>query len=117
VVKPLTPEFFYKSIPQFAGFDYRCKICERERAKWRNMLRLYGLTKVNYEAMLVAQGNACAVCKEPAGKRLLDIDHDHLTGQNRGLLCRRCNLMLGYAYEDPELLRALADYLEEHIRP
>ena len=55
--------------------------------------------------------SGCEVCHQEYGR--LDFDHDHETGMFRGWLCRRCNLMLGYAKDSPSLLRVLADYVEK----
>ena len=58
--------------------------------------REYGITLVEYDQMLAEQGGVCAICKkEPDGRRL-SVDHDHVTGEVRGLLCVRCNSFLGY---------------------
>jgi hypothetical protein len=64
-------------------------------------LKVYGLTHEAYIAMLERQGNACALCGKPEtakdrnGRiRALAIDHDHTTGEVRGLLCFRCNTSL-----------------------
>jgi len=81
------------------------------------MLRTYGLTRDQYEAMLDAQGGVCALCKRPArkiGGFILDVDHDHVTGKVRSLLCRLCNIGIGHFHEDPTLLRAAAEYLEKY---
>lgn len=76
--------------------------------------------------MEAEQDGKCAICRraetvinprDPDGApRRLGVDHSHLTGQNRGLLCTRCNNMIGEwaANEDPAVLRAAADYLEFH---
>ena len=61
--------------------------------------------------MLLAQGGACAICRQ-VGK--LDVDHDHETRKVRALLCRSCNLMIGVMHEDSGRLRAAAEYLEAH---
>jgi hypothetical protein len=53
-----------------------------------------GVTTEQYEAMLRAQGGGCAICGNPPKTRRLDVDHDHKTGQVRGLLCHRCNRAL-----------------------
>jgi hypothetical protein len=47
-------------------------------------------------------------------QRNLHIDHDHETGEVRGLLCYSCNVALGASREDPARLRALADFIEGH---
>jgi hypothetical protein len=56
------------------------------------ILRRYKITRSSYEAMLVRQGGRCAIC---ARVEVLVIDHDHLTGEVRGLLCQGCNTHLG----------------------
>lgn len=74
----------------------------------------YGITIEQHDAMLVAQGGVCAICKGPPvgiGNRL-HVDHDHATGVVRGLLCSNCNTSLGKMNDDPERLRAAAAYLE-----
>jgi ribosomal protein L24E len=75
--------------------------------------REYGITAADYEALLVQQGGCCAICcSEPSPDRRLSVDHNHVTGDVRGLLCQSCNSVLGYAYDNPERLRAAAKYLE-----
>lgn len=73
----------------------------------------YGLDKGEWEKLLAAQGGACAVCGEKRSYRL-DTDHDHKTGLVRGLVCRLHNRrLLPAAKDDPAVLRAAADYLED----
>src|SRR5499426_1627330 len=69
----------------------------------------YGLTLADYRALQSRQGNACAICRKPA--RVLCIDHCHVTGRVRGLLCFKCNSALGFCNDDPRLLRAALAYL------
>ena len=65
-----------------------------------------------YEAWAAKYGEQCGVCKRPPGPtRRLDRDHDHRTGEPRGLLCHRCNRALP-DWIDAEWLRAAAEYLE-----
>lgn len=65
---------------------------ERETA-W---MRLYGLEPEKFYRLKEKQEGRCAICDEtPAPARELDVDHDHTTNRVRGLLCRRCNLLLG----------------------
>lgn len=80
----------------------------------RSQLRTrYGLTVDQYDAMLEAQGGLCALCDSPPQVRRLSVDHDHLTGAVRGLLCGRCNLALAF-FEDQDLFDAATDYLRRH---
>lgn len=64
----------------------------KARFKAINLFRRYGITQQDYNTMLVAQSGACAICAKacPTGKRLA-VDHDHLSGKVRGLLCASCN--------------------------
>lgn len=71
-----------------------------------------------YNALHEQQRGGCAICNMPESEywrgtlRKLAVDHNHTTGENRRLLCGRCNKMIGLAREDPEILRAGAAYLE-----
>jgi Autographiviridae endonuclease VII len=76
-----------------------------------HLKRKYGLTVEQYEAMLDAQGGVCFICRETPGDLPLHVDHDHTTGDVRGLLCIRCNNALGLFQESPALFQAAADYL------
>jgi hypothetical protein len=74
----------------------------------------YGITNEDYDKKLNDQGNACAICqtKIPGGnKESFFIDHDHETGKVRGLLCRSCNLMIGHAKDETQLLATAIGYL------
>jgi hypothetical protein len=63
--------------------------------------------------MLEAQCGVCAICKEPRPEeRTLHVDHDHETGEIRGLLCFRCNNAIGDLRDDVELIAALLGYLQ-----
>lgn len=82
----------------------------------------FGITGQQYDEMLREQGGVCAICQQPeraADRRngqlkALAVDHDHLTGANRGLLCRNCNIGLGLFEDSPEFLRSAIAYLEAH---
>jgi len=73
----------------------------------------YGLTIEEHTNMIEAQGNRCKICNEEMSTP--HVDHDHITGKVRGLLCPNCNTGLGKFKDSvPNLLRAVA-YLEENL--
>ena len=77
----------------------------------------YGMTMQEYKHMLALQGGVCAICRQPENegyKRNLSVDHDHETGQVRGLLCHQCNTGIAKFYDDPKRLVAAARYLKLH---
>ena len=74
----------------------------------------YGLSIEDYNALLAQQGGACAICRKQPEQRLC-VDHCHVTKKVRRLLCRRCNLGIGYFRDDPGLLRLAAAYLEAFL--
>lgn len=79
-------------------------------------LKLYGMTLDEVEQMLTLQGGLCAICQHPIGystKRGLNVDHDHITGKVRGLLCFGCNNGLGNFKDDPQRLAAAIKYLRK----
>lgn len=83
------------------------------------LYRKYGLTVSDYDEILESQNGGCAICSgtvTPIDKtgvpRRMPVDHNHLTGKKRGILCHPCNTSLGNMHDDPALLRKAADYLE-----
>jgi hypothetical protein len=107
--------------------EYRARDPEKYRAvearaerrlahrNWR-LIRVFGITLEDYERMLLAQNGVCAICRQPERikNRSLAVDHCHVSGRVRGLLCSRCNSGIGHLGDDPARLRAGADYLERH---
>lgn len=80
----------------------------------RAVERKYGLTPDEYRALHYAQGGRCYVCRKASGKaRRLGVDHDHLTGEVRGLVCTgsltamTCNRLIAI-YGREQLLRGAA---------
>lgn len=64
--------------------------------------------------MLRHQNNVCAICGGRNSDRDLAVDHNHITGEVRGLLCTRCNMGLGYFMDNPRLLASALVYLEDN---
>lgn len=97
---------------------------QRKRAKeWKKThplhgrklrLRQYGLDEKAYVKMLNDQCHVCAICGKTEWEnryRILYIDHDHVTGKVRGLLCNDCNTLLGKAHDNLDTIRASEKYL------
>jgi hypothetical protein len=88
--------------------DNKAKVTKRQLISHRR--RLYGLNEEEYNNMILSQNNLCAICNKPSDKTL-HIDHDHVTGRVRGLLCSNCNLGIGLLEEDLIVLNRAIEYL------
>lgn len=85
----------------------------RSEVNRRQVLKQYGLTPETYEEMRVSQGGVCAICrKAQTGKIGLVVDHDHVTGRVRGLLCTNCNTGLGKFGDSLLTLESACAYLK-----
>ncbi len=93
---------------------YHARPDVKTRKRERDLGR-YGVTLAEYDAMLEAQGGACAICGKAPGEegRRLAVDHDHETGEVRGLLCGKCNQGIGCLQDSAELARRAMMYLQE----
>jgi N12 class adenine-specific DNA methylase len=89
------------------------------RKEWDRKYALkkdYDMDLQEYDAMLEQQGGVCAICSRPEQAKGIDrlaVDHDHVTGKVRGLLCSSCNRGIGCFKEDINLLRGAVSYLEK----
>lgn len=98
---------------------YRAQSRERakanpDRVKNAWLLRYYGITLEFYRGLLASQNGVCAICLKVDDYYSLAVDHNHETGNVRGLLCSNCNLALGKFKDSPDLLRKAGEYLEKH---
>lgn len=85
---------------------------DEERARHR--LRKYGITARQYATLLEAQGGRCRICGQQGTEPWqLCVDHNHVTGAVRGLLCAGCNSGLGYFKDSSNLMRLAIAYLKE----
>ena len=125
IVKPLRE--FAKRKNRKSGLYCYCKKCaSMARAKWKQddpkrcaashrkslLKRRYGITLEQYDQMLNEQNGVCAICGgvNKGGWRLA-VDHDHNTGEIRGLLCQNCNRRVGDLENNPVLFRSIINYL------
>lgn len=97
---------------------FKRMVAARKHAEW--ILRTYGITADEYWAIYEAQGGLCYICRRAKGKdrdgngrgKMLSVDHDHKTGEVRGLLCGPCNKdVLGHLRDSVEALRRAETYL------
>lgn len=94
----------------------------REKEHRRKWVAEGILTDEQYTLFLAKSSGLCDICKRPETKkrgktlRRLALDHDHVSNAARGWLCQDCNVMLGLSGDDPERLRAAAEYLLKHRR-
>lgn len=108
------------------GRRSNCKTCfrARQRDRYRRdpsyhqnylLQKTYGISLEEYDRLLEAQDNGCAICgktPEENGQRLA-VDHNHDTGEVRGLLCSQCNTGIGNLGDSPDRLRLAIRYLEQ----
>lgn len=78
-----------------------------------NLYRRYGLTYEKYMLLLEHQNYSCAICNTQPDKKLV-VDHDHQTGEVRALLCRSCNVALGFLKEDINILQNAITYINRY---
>ena len=110
------------------GLKSICRTCSTDKARLdreahprryreARLKNKFGISMVEYEAMSALQGGLCAICGKSEwvtahGKlRLLSVDHDHESGQVRGLLCMSCNVGIGKFKDNLELVEKAAAYL------
>jgi hypothetical protein len=90
------------------------KAAHREQYRNSHLKRRYRITAADFDTLLAAQGGRCAICgTDQAGGRdgVFNVDHDHVSGRVRGLLCRSCNVGIGHLQDNPDLLRAASRYI------
>ena len=110
---------FGRASKHASGLRSECNNCRkveralnREATKDRALQRLYGISLVEFQALLVSQGGVCAVCKGASGSKRYAADHDHATGRVRGILCTSCNSALGLFRENNAIIERAIDYIE-----
>ncbi len=77
-----------------------------------HLRREFGITLHEYNALFELQGGVCAICKKPSTGQSLAVDHDHVTGEIRGLLCSKHNQALGAFNDSRNVLSRAIEYLD-----
>jgi hypothetical protein len=98
-------------------------IREKKSEMWKNtskdkrydihLRQRYGISNDDYTVMLREQNGVCKICYGESFRLRLSVDHCHKTGKVRGLLCERCNTLLGRVKEDIRILESAITYLKE----
>lgn len=92
---------------------------KKKVAQWRRIKELkkkYGLSKQECLEMFTSQHGRCIICANSfTFSNPFCVDHDHRTGKVRGLLCRKCNSLLGFARDDLGLLKRASNYIHDHL--
>ena len=113
---------FYKSKSGPLGRSSECKDCTnaRQRASYdpkksraKNLKNRFGISLDEYDAMLQLQSGCCKICgtNAPGPKGRFVVDHNHDTGEVRGLLCWSCNVGIGHLQDSPSILLSAFNYL------
>lgn len=115
---------FNKDKQTVTGFAKYCRTCNHTKSKNRylnnkdkhkdaTLKKVYGITLLEYHKMLVKQKHKCAICGilQDKNKKYFAVDHDHVTGEIRGILCERCNQGLGYFRDNIDILMNAITYL------
>ena len=84
----------------------------KERRRDSVLQKNFGISSEKYEEIFEEQGKGCAICGKKQGVPYHPVDHDHETGEVRGILCSPCNVGLGMFQDDIKLLLKAKDYLD-----
>ena len=97
------------------------KYYDSEKGRNHHLMRYHKITLKQYTEILLNQKGVCKICGLPetspngrGGIKPLSVDHNHTTEKIRGLLCSKCNIMLGVALDNPDILISGAKYLKEN---
>lgn len=98
--------------PRCATHHRAVRKVRNERTHEQRVRRVFGLGEGDYDRLYAFQDGRCAGCQWATGiTRRLAVDHNHVTGEVRGLLCSPCNRMVGHFRDDPATFLRLAEYL------
>lgn len=129
----LAVEFFPKATNKTRGYAWECKECKKKRKlekqasmskeEWYLQNRkyylksAYGISLEDYNKLLKQHEHKCAICgcdEVDSVHGVLHVDHCHITGKLRGLLCQQCNTALGKFKDSEEILEKAKEYLRKY---
>lgn len=111
--KDLTEFYFVKTKNTWSA---NCKSCANIQSSNSARIRKYGLDNEAWEALFKKQNNKCIICNVNKTKnKRWHTDHCHKTNIIRGILCQNCNLMLGNAQDNTQILQKAIDYLNSYV--
>lgn len=100
---------------KITGVSSLCKKCNTRKYSPKSRLRKTGWSPEMIEEQLSTQLGVCIICnillRVGVSSCSLAADHCHMTGTPRGILCKNCNSLIGFANDDPEILRRAARYV------
>jgi hypothetical protein len=103
-------------VPLFYTRGSRCQACASSAAHLQHIRATYGLSPEEYQALYDWQGGRCYICRRQSRSKRLAVDHDHVTGAVRGLLCpdetRGCNHAILGNIKDLAMAQRVVEYLE-----
>lgn len=107
--------------PGFPFRDAYCKQCHYQRMQKGRLKHQYGITLDEYREMFKKQKGKCASCGEEektitrkGNPRKLCVDHDHITGLVRELLCSQCNVGIGMFEDSIAKIEKALNYMRRH---
>jgi len=120
---PSTSDYFYKNKNRKLGLDAWCKNCKSDYDHKRHKIYRYGISLNKVNELIIEQKNRCAICgqffddifnnyKDKITIRSPRVDHNHKSGKIRGILCNRCNILLGMVKDNTSILLEAANYLD-----
>lgn len=114
LLKPNTDEFFHRLSIERGTNRSQCKVCHTASQRNSKLITAYGITLDEYDRMYTKQNGCCFICKDDFEKFKLVIDHNHITGKVRSLLCSNCNTGLGMFKENKNTLLNAIKYIDHH---
>jgi len=100
---------------QTTSFDFTSALGRKAYQRKYRLQRTYGLTIEQFDWVVMQQHSKCAVCKTALGSgRSCHVDHDHVTGKVRGVLCINCNVGIATARDKVEVLASAMTYLHNN---